>query len=235
MPLQWPHPAAVRRYLGAPGVQGAAPVVHEALDRFRHHSFLELKRGLAMAGDPLGNQQRRWLLLLAAVLTAVYTWSSVRELSVLIEAEPADLPDGERSLLARAESNIASHLHLKEGVASEWRDGGKLSVVGRDRTWGGSRRRGAAGHRPAGGHAQERSHSLLQSSGVWWGIGCPRAQTRSSSSSSSKQAEPRLATVAAATAAAAAPRWEAAPAAAPPSPPLLAARRRPARALRAPL
>ena len=65
----------------------------------------------------LAPQRRLWLLLTLTTITIMFTWSSVNNLAVLIEAEP-ELPSS-GTLLQRAEHNIASHLHLKEGVASE--------------------------------------------------------------------------------------------------------------------
>ena len=67
----------------------------------------------------LAPQRRLWLLLTLTTITLMFTWSSVNNLAVLIEAEP-ELPTT-GTLLQRAEHNIASHLHLKEGVASECR------------------------------------------------------------------------------------------------------------------
>lgn len=64
--------------------------------------------------------KRRWLLLTTlATITVMYTWSSVQQLAILIEAEP-ELPASEpQSLLRLAEQNIASHLHIKQGVSSK--------------------------------------------------------------------------------------------------------------------
>lgn len=61
--------------------------------------------------------RRRALVLTLALLTACYTWSSVRRLSELTQVE-SELPAGAAGggLLQRAEANIASHLH---GAASE--------------------------------------------------------------------------------------------------------------------
>jgi hypothetical protein len=65
----------------------------------------------------LAPERRTYLLVTLALITITYTWSSVTHLSELIEAEP-ELPT-ESSILRRAEQNIASHLHLKQGVASK--------------------------------------------------------------------------------------------------------------------
>lgn len=73
-----------------------------------------------MAGyaSPLQSASRRRALVATVVLlTIMYSWHSVQQLEELIEAEP-ELPQG-GSLLQRAEANIASHLHLQAGVASE--------------------------------------------------------------------------------------------------------------------
>lgn len=65
--------------------------------------------------------RRRALVLTLALLTACYTWSSVRRLSELTQVE-SELPAGAAGggLLQRAEANIASHLHgaatLRGGV-----------------------------------------------------------------------------------------------------------------------
>lgn len=60
--------------------------------------------------------RRRALLATLGLLTCMYTWSAVRQLSELIEAQP-ELPAA-GSLLERAEANIASHLHI-QGASSE--------------------------------------------------------------------------------------------------------------------
>ena len=65
----------------------------------------------------LAPQRRLWLLLTLAIITTMFTWSSVNDLAVLIDAEP-ELPTS-GTLLERAEHNIASHLRFKEGVESE--------------------------------------------------------------------------------------------------------------------
>ena len=67
---------------------------------------------------PQSAARRRALLLTLALLTACYTWSSVRRLADLTQVEP-ELPAGAAAggLLQRAEANIASHLH---GAASKW-------------------------------------------------------------------------------------------------------------------
>lgn len=64
------------------------------------------------------NPRRGWILFTIIAITILYTWSSVQQLSDLVEVQ--QLPEGlqSRSLIDLAESNIASHLHIKPRLAA---------------------------------------------------------------------------------------------------------------------